>query len=108
MLKKLRNRGGQSALEFAMLIVILIGALLGMQNYFKRGIQGRMKASVDGMGEQYDPMFTEVDITHAVTGTTVTNILLQNAVGGGGVETTRGDTAVMTETKTGFSRVDAE
>lgn len=104
MLKRLRKKG-QSALELTMMVVILIGALIAMQNYFKRGIQGRMKASVDGLGEQYDPMNTAVDIRHNISGQTVTNIMIQNAVGG--FETLRNDTSTMIETKTGTSRVDA-
>lgn len=50
-----RFRQGQTTLEYAILVVIVIGALLTIQNYLKRGIQGRAKSSTDDMGSQYDP-----------------------------------------------------
>ena len=102
---KIFGRKGQSAVEYAMLAVIVIGALLTIQNYFKRGMQGRWRSSVDGIGEQYDPMQTTVDITQRTAGTTVTNIVTINATGG--TETQRADTSSMTDTKTGTMRVDA-
>jgi uncharacterized protein (UPF0333 family) len=46
---------GQSTLEYAILIIIIIGALLTIQAYIKRGLQGRTKSSADDIGEQYDP-----------------------------------------------------
>ena len=100
------GKQGQSALEYSMLVIIVIGALLAMQNYMKRGVQGRLRSSVDGVGEQYDPLQTTVDITQRVVGNTVTSITTQNATGG--TETFRNDTSFMTETKTGSSRVDAQ
>lgn len=57
MLKRMRNRikskKGQSTLEYAILIVIIIGALLSIQVYIKRGIQGRLKSSADDIGDQF-------------------------------------------------------
>ncbi len=105
MLKRLGKKG-QSALEYAMLAVIVIGAMIGIQNYFKRGIQGRYKASVDGVGDQYDPMQTSSDLQHSISGTTVTNITRADL--GAGQETFRSDSATITETKTGTTRVDAQ
>ena len=37
----LKLRQGQSVLEYAILMVIVIAALLSLQVYIKRGIQGR-------------------------------------------------------------------
>ena len=48
-----RRKKGQSTLEYAILIIIIIGALLSIQVYIKRGIQGRWKAAVDDLGEQF-------------------------------------------------------
>ena len=47
------NRKGQSTMEFAILIAIVVGALLVMQIYLKRGIQGKLRSSADNIGEQY-------------------------------------------------------
>ena len=41
--------------EFTVLIIVIITALMAMSTYVKRGFQGRWKQSVDDFGEQYDP-----------------------------------------------------
>lgn len=48
-------RKAQSTLEYALLIGVVVGALLAMQTYLKRSIQGRMQIIGDQMGDQYDP-----------------------------------------------------
>lgn len=53
MFKFLRKKKAQSTLEYAVLIIIVIGALLSIQVYLKRGIQGRMRSSADDIGSQY-------------------------------------------------------
>ena len=53
MFKFLRKIKGQSTLEYAVLIIIIIGALLSIQAYIKRGIQGRLKQATDDVGEQF-------------------------------------------------------
>ncbi len=50
-----RYRIGQSTLEYAVLIVIIIAALLGVNIYMKRGLQGKMRATTDEIGSQYAP-----------------------------------------------------
>jgi hypothetical protein len=57
MLRKL-TRKGQSTLEYAVLIVVIIAALIAMQVYLKRGVQGRMRESTDQIGDQYSPGYT--------------------------------------------------
>jgi len=49
------NRKGQSTLEYALIIAVVVGGLLLMQHYVKRGYSGRLKSAADEMGEQYDP-----------------------------------------------------
>ena len=48
-----RRKKGQSTLEYAILIIIIIGALLSIQVYIKRGIQGRLKGAADDIGDQF-------------------------------------------------------
>ena len=60
MFKFLRKIKGQSTLEYAVLIIIIIGALLSIQVYIKRGIQGRMKSASDDIGDQYSPGNTNI------------------------------------------------
>ena len=58
-----RRKKGQSTLEYAILIIIIIGALLSIQIYIKRGIQGRLKSAADDIGEQFSPGNTNSVIT---------------------------------------------
>ena len=60
------NKKGQSTLEYAVLIVVIIAALIAIQVYLKRGIQGRMRESADQIGEQYSPGYT---VSNRVTST---------------------------------------
>jgi cytoskeletal protein RodZ len=53
MLQYLNKKRGQSTLEYAVLIVVIIGALLTIQVYIKRSVQGRMKQASDDIGDQY-------------------------------------------------------
>ncbi len=43
------NKRGQSILEYAVLISIVLAAAIGMQTYVKRGLQGRYKAVTDNL-----------------------------------------------------------
>ena len=64
-------RRGQSTIEMAILIMIIVFAFIAMQVYLKRGIQGRLRANIDSIGEQYDPekttsefnLFHDSDVT---------------------------------------------
>ena len=50
-------RRGSLAIEYTVLIAIVVAALLGMQVYVKRAICGRWRAAADtfGHGRQYEP-----------------------------------------------------
>ncbi len=60
MFKMFNNKKAQSTLEYAILIIIIIGALLAVQTYIKRGIQGKLKSSSDDIGDQFSPDNTKV------------------------------------------------
>lgn len=55
------GRRGQSTVETAILLIIIVFAFIAMQTYLKRGIQGRLRGAIDGIGEQYDPAKTTSD-----------------------------------------------
>lgn len=55
MFKNFNKKKGQSTLEYAVLIVIIIAALLAMNQYIKRGLQGRLKSATDDIGDQFSP-----------------------------------------------------
>jgi len=50
----LRTKKGQSTLEYAILIVVVILALIGIQGYISRAVQGRGRDAGDQIGEQFD------------------------------------------------------
>ena len=66
MLQYLSQKRGQSTLEYAVLIVVIIGALLAVQTYIKRGVQGRLKSAADDIGDQFSPGNTN-EIRHTST-----------------------------------------
>ena len=47
---------GQSTVEYAIVITVIIAALLAMQIYIKRGAMGKLKDATDQIGEQFSPM----------------------------------------------------
>lgn len=103
MLRK-RNKG-QSVLEYIMLITIILGAFLAIGNYFKRGVQGRWKAAVDDLGDQYDPRTGNTNYRHVLSANTLTRIEAFNTATG--TWTTRDDATNSVETKTGYQGVGA-
>lgn len=51
---KLQKRRAQGALEYAVLLAIIVAAIVVMQVYIKRGLMGKFKESSDDIGEQAD------------------------------------------------------
>ena len=64
------NKRGQSTLEYGILIAVVVGALLAMSVYMKRGLQGRIRSSTDDIGEQYSPGYTTGTFTTTVNSNT--------------------------------------
>ena len=60
---------GQSTLEYAVIIAVVVGALLAIQIYMKRGVQGKLRDSTDQIGQQFEAERTGVTRTTARTGT---------------------------------------
>jgi len=65
--KKLSRLNAQAMLEYSVFVVCVIAALIAMQVYIKRGIEGRIKQSSDDIGEQYASKNTTSDITTVTT-----------------------------------------
>lgn len=66
----LMKKRAQSTLEYALIIAVVVGGLIAMQVYVKRGLQGKLKDSADQIGEQYSPGYTTGTVTVDTTTTT--------------------------------------
>ncbi len=105
--RQLRSKTGQTIVEYAILLVIVLVVFFVMQSYIKRGMQGRYKSSVDDLGEQYDPRYVNGYTLH--TYQSASNSVIQTVPGAAGGQlgywTNRVDASSSTERKTGFTRV---
>lgn len=101
---KFKNKG-QSAIEYSTVLIILMAAFLASANYFKRGVQGRWKASTDTMGEQYDPRTTNGIVLHRLLSNQTTALISINTPQG--LQTTRTDQTNALELRQGSVNVGA-
>ena len=104
-----RRRKAQSTLEYMVLMTVILAVFLTMGNYFKRGVQGRWKSAVDGIGDQYDPRVANASTTQILEANTLTVVTSVPAslFGQNGVWTMRSDQTNSLETKTGGSVIGA-
>lgn len=66
-----KNRA-QSTVEYAVIIGVVVTALLAINIYMKRGIQGKLRESTDQIGEQFDAQKTTItDMVRTHTGKTI-------------------------------------
>ena len=90
MLKKLRYRiKGQSTAEYAILIALVVAAVIAMQTYAKRALQGKVRDAslylvdqTSNMGNtiQYEPYYLHSEFQ--TTRDSATNVILDNQVSG--------------------------
>lgn len=54
---KMRSRRGVTAIEYSLLLAVVVAGIVGAQIYLKRAISGRWRQAADtfGYGRQYDP-----------------------------------------------------
>jgi len=91
--QKLYRLKAQAMLEYSVFVVCAIAALVAMQIYIKRGIEGKLKETSDNIGEQYAPKNTTTDITNTSTsGQTQSDEIVNVAVPGvpGGINDSYG------------------
>jgi uncharacterized protein (UPF0333 family) len=67
-----KNKKGQSALEYALVVAVAVIALLAVNMYMRKGIQGRLKESTDQIGRQFDANTFETSWQSASAGNTTT------------------------------------
>jgi Flp pilus assembly pilin Flp len=87
-MRKINIKRAQSTLEYVVLVVVITAALLTIQIYFKRAVQGRIKSTSDDIGEQFsttgnlyinEGAFQATQETTGVDGPGVSNSILQGA-----------------------------
>jgi hypothetical protein len=97
----------QTMLEYSILLVIIIAALLVMQVYMKRGFQGRWKQAMDDVGDQYDVESFNSSLRWTLNSTTESQLFAKpyttNAGTINGLMTYRNDTSHIVEQKIGNS-----
>lgn len=73
------SKKGQSTLEYAIIVVVIVAALIIMQVYIKRGVQGKLRDSSDDIGQQYSPGITTGSYT-TTTGSTQQEVVTRAGV----------------------------
>lgn len=58
---------GQSFLEYAFVLVVVVAAFISLQIYAKRAIQGRLRLYSEELGEQYSPRQTNANISSTMS-----------------------------------------
>jgi hypothetical protein len=79
----IKRHKGQSTLEYALIIAVVVGALLAMQVYFKRGVQGKLRESTDDIGNQYSAGNVQAKYITTQTGSKVTKESVGTTEAGG-------------------------
>jgi len=94
-----KHKRGQSTLEYAVIIAVVVGALLAIQVYVKRGVQGRLKQAADDIGEQFSPGASTYNYTTIVTSRSNENVIPSNNL------SITNTTSALTQNKTGTEYV---
>ena len=97
------SRKGQTVLEYAVVIICAVGALIAMREYMTRSIQGRMRASADEIGQQYDAEATTGDVTMTYRQDSDTTVRTTTTTGPASALVTRTDTTFNERTTTNGS-----
>ena len=92
----LTKRKAQSTLEYALVIAAVIGALLAINAYMKKGVQGRLKESSDQIGRQFDASGAYTSAWEAKSSGNTTTLDMRTADTG---DTTSSVTAAETVTR---------
>jgi|GEM_PF-347546 len=103
-----RRTKSQSLVEYAVLAACIAGALIGMQFYMKRAIQGRVKQSGDEIGEPYDAAATKSEITTKVNSrTTITSTPITDSASGDVTSIKSDIKQIENITRTGTEKISA-
>ena len=107
----MKNRKGQTILEYTVIVVIILGVMIAMKDYIKRGIQGRWKTAADNLGDQYDPQYVNSKITYATQANSQSIVTVQSGSDQSGSTVLQGqwtnrlDISNSLDTKTGYTQI---
>ena len=103
----MRFQKGQTILEYTVIVIIVLGCMVAMKDYVKRGIQGRWKSATDDLSSQYDPTHINSVINYStqINSTSSVSVQKDSLDGVAGQWTTREDLSNTVDTKTGFTQV---
>ena len=93
----MHNRKGQTIVEYTVIVIIILGVMVAMKDYIKRGIQGRWKSATDDFGGQYDPTAVNSNIAYVTQSNSVSIVNVNGPPNG--QWTGRTDTSNSVETK---------
>lgn len=99
----INKREGQSVLEYAIVIGAVVIALLVMQAYVRRGLQGKLKVIADDLGQQYNPYNTTSDMSITFESDTQTQTFTNETINettGKKTSETITNTTIFNETQT--------
>ena len=69
----LKSKIAQSTLEYATIVAVVVAALIAVQVYFKRGVQGNLRNQSAAIGEEYCPGQTVISNQKNITAVTTEN-----------------------------------
>lgn len=67
----LRREKGQSTVEYAIIVAVVISALLAMQFWMRRGVMGKLRDSSDSIGDQFNPFEATSNVTRTFDSTRI-------------------------------------
>ena len=97
---RMTKKAGQSTLEYAVVIAVVVAALLAMQIYMKRGAQGKLRQATDDIGEQFSPTAYRGNFQMVQKSITEETLHVANQLKGESKSQTAG--AGITSTRTGL------
>ena len=93
-MRRRMKRNGQTLIEYAVVIACVVAALITMQSYVKRSLQGRLRSASDQIGEQYEPGKMSGTITTTINRDILTEVETQKLI----IEGEEGYATLRTET----------
>ena len=70
MLRLMRDKKGQSLVEYAIVISLVVAAAIAMQTYVKRALQGKVQGATDLLSTtQYEPYYLDSSFVSSIEDT---------------------------------------